>query len=262
MARCPENRQGWRGRGKAAQMAAMSPDPDIAPHEVWQRLYPPGSFDPARADGHAAYWPGTLPDGRQILQPIRALPGDGGRGVASLIVNQAGFAVVDALADLMAGAARLHAPEVVVGVPTLGLGLAEGVARRLGHGRYAALGTSRKFWYDEGLSVPLRSITSPGSGPGSGPGISPGAGQKRLYLDPRLRPLLARRRVLVVDDVLSTGQSLASALALLDLAGVRPVAAVFAMLQGEGWRAAAVPVAGAFATPLLRRRESGRWVAA
>jgi adenine/guanine phosphoribosyltransferase-like PRPP-binding protein len=231
-------------------MAGMSPDPDIAPHEVWQRLYPPGSFDPARPDGHAAFWPGTLPDGRQILQPIRALPGDGGRGVASLIVNQAGFAVVDALADLMAGAARLHAPEVIVGVPTLGLGLAEGVARRLGHGRYAALGTSRKFWYDEGLSVPLRSVTSPGEG------------QKRLYLDPRLRPLLAGRRVLVVDDVLSTGQSLASALALLDLAGVRPVAAVFAMLQGPGWRAAGVPVAGAFATPLLQRRESGRWVAA
>lgn len=236
----------------------MSPDPDIAPHEVWQRLYPPGSFDPGRADGHAAYWPGTLPDGRQILQPIRALPGDGGRGVASLIVNQAGFAVVDALADLMAGAARQHAPEVVVGVPTLGLGLAEGVARRLGHGRYVALGTSRKFWYDEGLSVPLRSITSPGAGPGT----HAAASQKRLYLDPRLRPLLAGRRVLVVDDVLSTGQSLASALALLGLAGVQPVAAVFAMLQGEGWRAAAVPVAGAFATPLLRRSESGRWVAA
>ncbi len=212
--------------------------------------YPPGSFDPARPDGHAAFWPGTLPDGRQILQPIRALPGGEGRGVASLIVNQAGFAVVDALVAEMARLAGPLAPEVVVGVPTLGLGLAEGVARRLGHGRYLPLGTSRKFWYDEGLSVPLRSITSPG------------AGQKRLYLDPRLLPLLAGRRVLVVDDVLSTGQSLASALALLGLVGVRPVGAVFAMLQGEGWRAAGVPVAGAFATPLLRRTESGRWVAA
>jgi adenine/guanine phosphoribosyltransferase-like PRPP-binding protein len=225
----------------------------IAPHQVWQDLWPPGSFDPDRADGHESLWPGTLPDGRQILQPIRALPDAPEQGVASLIVNQASFAVVAALMDHMTTAACPHAPDVVVGVPTLGLGLAEGVARRLGHARYVALGTSRKFWYDPALSVPMRSITSPG------------AGEKRLYLDPRLLPLLDGRRVLVVDDVLSTGQSLASTLALLDLAGVRPVAAVFAMLQGQRWqgvvRAAGLPVAAAFATPRLRRLDAGRWVA-
>jgi adenine/guanine phosphoribosyltransferase-like PRPP-binding protein len=225
----------------------------VAPHQVWQDLFPPGSFDPDRPDGHQGTWPGTLPDGRQILQPIRALPDAPDRGVASLIVNQASFAVVDALMDHMTKAARAHAPDVVVGVPTLGLGLAEGVARRLGHTRHVALGTSRKFWYDPALSVPLRSITSPG------------AGEKRLYLDPRLLPLLDGRRVLVVDDVLSTGQSLASTLALLALAGVRPVAAVLAMLQGQRWQGvvdqAGLPVAAAFATPRLRRLDSGRWLA-
>ena len=238
-----------RPRAVPNEPATMHPDPDIAPQDVWQTLYPPGSFDPDRPDGHAAYWPGTLACGRQILQPIRALPGAPGRGVASLIVNQAGFAVVDALIADMTRAARAMAPEVVVAVPTLGLGLAEGVARGLGQGRMVPLGTSRKFWYDEGLSVPLRSVTSPG------------VGEKRLYLDPRLRPLLEGRRVLVVDDVLSTGQSLAAVLALLDRAGVRPVGAVFAMLQGRGWRDAAVSVAGAFATPRLRQLDSGRWVA-
>jgi adenine/guanine phosphoribosyltransferase-like PRPP-binding protein len=225
----------------------------IPPHQVWQDLFPPGSFDPDRAHGHESVWPGTLPCGRQILQPIRALPDAPDRGVASLIVNQASFAVVDALIDHMVTAARPHAPDVVVGVPTLGLGLAEGVARRLGHARYVALGTSRKFWYDPALSVPMRSITSPG------------AGEKRLYLDPRLLPLLDAQRVLVVDDVLSTGQSLTAALSLLAAAGVRPVAAVFAMLQGHLWHpvveASAVPVASAYATPRLRRLETGRWVA-
>lgn len=230
-------------------------DPDIAPHQVWQTLFPPATFDPGRADGHAAYWPGVLGDGRQILQPIRELPGaPPGQGVASLIVNQAGFAVVDALVAAMADLAGPWAPQVVVGVPTLGLGLAEGVARRLGHGRYAALGTSRKFWYDDALSVPLRSITSPG------------VGGKRLYLDPRLRPLLAGRRLVVVDDVLSTGQSLAAVLALLALAGVRPQVAVFAMIQGaQGLaqaQALALSVAGAFATPRLMRLPTGRWAAA
>lgn len=228
-------------------------DPNLAPHEVWQQLYPPGSFDPGRPEGHAATWPGTLQDGRQILQPIRALPDAPERGLASLIVNQASFVVQDALADLMAGQAQPHAPEIVVGVPTLGLPLAEAVARRLGHDRFVALGTSRKFWYDEGLSVPLRSITSPGGG----------ATEKRLYLDPRMLPLLEGRRLLLVDDVLSSGASLAAALALLQRAGLVPAAAVFAMLQGQGWRAvtdaAGLPVSAAFATPRLQRGPDGRW---
>ena len=231
-------------------------DPALAPHELWQQLYPPSSFDTDRPEGHAIAWPGTLRDGRQILQPIRALPDAPGRGLASLIVNQASFAVQDALADLMAGQAQAHAPEIVVGVPTLGLPLAEAVARRLGHDRFVALGTSRKFWYDEGLSVPLRSITSPGGG----------AVEKRLYLDPRMLPLLPGRRVLLVDDVLSSGASLGAALTLLRLAGVVPVAAVFAMLQGTRWQAVtaqtSLPVGAAFATPLLQCGADGRWRAA
>lgn len=229
-------------------------DPDPLPHGFWQELWPPGSFDPARPDGHRNAWPGTLACGRQILQPIRALPDAPDRGLASLIVNQAAFPVQDALAEGMTREAARHAPDVVLGVPTLGLPLAEGVARRLGHGRFVALGTSRKFWYDEGLSVPLRSVTSPG------------AGRKRLYLDPRMRPLLMGRRVLVVDDVLSSGASLGAVLALLGLAEVSPVAGVFAMLQGCGWqgvvRAAALPVAAPLATPLLARGPDGRWHAA
>lgn len=229
-------------------------DPDLPVHGFWQRLYPPGSFDPDRPEGHLTAWPGTLPDGCQILQPIRERPGAPGRGLASLIVNQAGFAVVDALVGHMSRHAAEHAPDLVLGVPTLGLPLAEGVARRLGHGRFVALGTSRKFWYDEGLSVPLNSVTSPGTA------------EKRLYLDPRMRPLLDGRRVLVVDDVLSSGATLAAALVLLRLAGVRPVAAVFAMLQGRDWQAVArsggLPVAAAFATPLLQRGPDGRWRAA
>jgi len=233
-------------------------DPDLSPHGFWQDLYPPGSFDPARAQGHLTAWPGTLPDGRQILQPIRPLPDAPERGLASLIVNQASFAVLDALLDHMAPLAAAHAPDVVLGVPTLGLPLAEGVARRLGHGRFVALGTSRKFWYDERLSVPLRSVTSPGTGSG--------VAAKRLYLDPRMVPLLAGRRVLVVDDVLSSGASLAAVLALLELAGVAPVAGVFAMLQGDRGRALVraqgLAVAAPLITPLLARGADGRWRAA
>lgn len=204
--------------------------------DVWQELY-------------RNLTPGVQPDqqsfavdlgGQQILLPIRVLP-EGDRAVVSLILNQASFRVLDLIADVLAERLAPLAPDVVVAVPTLGLPLAEAVARRLGHSRLVPLGYSRKFWYDEALSLPLSSITTPGGG-------------KRLYVDPHMLPLLMNRRVLVVDDVLSSGASMRTVLALLDRAGIRPMAVGAAMLQGERW-VEAVPdrVIGAFATPILTR---------
>ena len=83
-------------------------------------------------------------------------------------------------------------PDVIVGLPTLGLTLAAATAQSIGHHRYVPLGTSRKFWYDESLSVSLSSITSPDV-------------HKRLYIDPRMLPLIEGRRVALIDDVISSG---------------------------------------------------------
>lgn len=179
-----------------------------------------------------------------ILLPIRALS-DGVRGVASLILNQASFTVLDALADGVAAQLARYKPDVIVAVPTLGLPLAEAVARRLGHSRLVPLSTSRKFWYDDALSVDMSSITSPDKG-------------KRLYLDPRMVPLLTGR-VAVIDDVLSTGSSIASVLRLLALQQVLPGVIGAAMLQGTAWHdhVGDCPVEGAFATPILRKTDTG-----
>lgn len=214
----------------------------IEPHEFWQTLHSPDEMAEGALPGGRGY-AAALPDGRRILLPIRVLPGDTGRAVASLIVNQASFAVLDALSDAVAEALRPYDPEVVVAVPTLGLPLAEGVARRLGHARKVALGTSRKFWYDETLSEPLKSITTPDQA-------------KRIYLDPRMLPLLEGRRVALVDDVISTGSSMASVLRLLRKAAIAPVAIGAAMLQGEAWRERLseetdCPITRALTTPIL-----------
>ena len=208
--------------------------------DVWQQLH--DDLTPGVQPDQESY---AAPLGTQtLLLPIRTLP-DGKRGVASMILNQASFGVLDALSDVVADKLRAHAPDVIVSVPMLGMPLAEAVARRLDHSRKVPLGTSRKFWYDEALSVPLSSITTPGLG-------------KRLYLDPRMLPLL-KGRVAVIDDVLSTGSSMAAVLELLALVDVTPVAIGAAMLQGTAWqeRVTTCPVEGAFRTPILIRTESG-----
>lgn len=219
----------------------------LAPHDFWQEIFAAGSFAAGPGIVHRDFYPATLPDGRQILLPIRVLPGDGTQAVASLIVNQASFAVHDALVEGMAALWAGVGAEVVIGVPTLGLSLANALARRLGHSRMVALGTSRKFWYDPALSEPLKSITTPGGG-------------KDIYLDPRMLPLLQGRRVLLVDDVVSSGSSLAAVLRLLAKAGIEPVGIAVAMEQGARWRAVlpgAGRVKGVFATPILQARAEG-----
>lgn len=218
-------------------------------HEFWQTLHPASGI-PSRGpfDG---YYPAELGDGTELRLPIRVLP-DGDNALCSLIVNQASFEVVDALASRLASRLADYRPEVIVGLPTLGLTLADAVARRLGHSRYVACGTSRKFWYEDRLSVPVTSVTTPV--------------EKRLYLDPRMLPLLEGRRVVLVDDVVSTGRSVVAGLGLLGRAGVVPVAVGCAMVQSERWRGEAA-LAGlgdrlvwVVASPRLCRGDVG-WVA-
>lgn len=223
----------------------------MQPHDFWQELHAPGSFDPMeeRADFHVA----ELPDGRQLRLPIRVLA-DGEHALASLIINQASFTVLEALAAALAARIAAHDIDVVAGLPTLGLTLAAAVARALGHARYVPLGTSRKFWYREELSVPLSSITTPNQ-------------EKRLYIDPRMLPLLEGKRVALIDDVISSGASIVSGLSLLTSCGIEPAVIGAAMLQSERWRDRvdidgkqwSERIVGVFSTPILDRSENGCW---
>ena len=213
------------------------------------------AFEPAGAWRDAPWrfgYPARLPDGRVLRLPIRRLPGDGaGSGtlaVASLIANQASLEVVDGLAAFMAELARPLGADAVIGLPTLGQVFAPGIAARLGHSRVVPLGYSRKFWYEERLSVALRSITTPDGG-------------KRAFLDPNQLPLVRGRRVVVVDDAASSGATLAGVLPFLESLGAAIAGVVVAMLQGERWREAlgdrAGLVRGVYACPRLVLREDG-----
>ncbi|MCQ4161243.1 phosphoribosyltransferase [Roseomonas sp. GC11] len=212
--------------------------------EYWQDFEaPPAATDPATAWQES--YPALMPDGRALRLPLRDY---GAIAVTGFIANQAGFAVLRPVCGWMAAAARPLGAEVVVGLPTLGHVVGAGVAEALGHPNWVAPGYSRKRWYDPALSVPTTSSTSPDA--------------RRMWLDPRLLPRLAGRRVLLVDDVISTGSSALAGLSLLRRAGVEPVGLCVAMAQGDRWRLdwpAHLPVAAAFATPLFRRTLSGWW---
>lgn len=215
----------------------------------WQELLPASSELP-RAPYRYEY-PVRLRDGRILLLPLRRLP-DGTHAVASLIANQASFAVVDGLAQDMAALARGADAQIIVGMPTLGLAFAPLVAERLGHARYLPLGYSRKFWYDDALSEPVASITTPSAG-------------KRLYIDPNLMGLLDGRRVCLVDDAVSSGTSILAAFRLLARAGVSLSSVIVAMKQTTRWQDplaaedAKLPgqVHAVFGCPLFCRVEDG-----
>ncbi|MFV0245061.1 MAG: phosphoribosyltransferase [Qingshengfaniella sp.] len=215
----------------------------MTPETFWQVI----EDGPPPPPPYSGRFPAVLPDHGVLWLPLRPLA-DSDAALASLILNQASFAVADRLAGLLARDLRDFTVDRVIGLPTLGLGLAAGVAQALGHSRYVPLGTSRKFWYDEALSVPLSSVTSPGGG-------------KRLYIDPRMLPLLEGRRIALIDDAISTGTSMVAALDLLKQVGLTPVVIGAAMLQTDRWRdpLAAVPVRGVFRSPLLRKQETGYW---
>lgn len=217
----------------------------------WQELTPE---IPARFSATAPYrfgYPVTLPCGRILVLPLRRLP-DGDHAVASLIANQASHLVVAALADHMAAQARMFDAEIIVGLPTLGLAFASEVAERLGQPRYVPLGYSRKFWYDDSLSEPVSSITSPEAG-------------KKLRLDPNLLPLIQGRRVVLVDDAISTGATAIAAVRLLQKVGAEVAGMVVAMKQTNRWQAvtatlsASFPVRAVYGCPLFQRSDDG-WI--
>jgi adenine/guanine phosphoribosyltransferase-like PRPP-binding protein len=217
----------------------------------WQELT---ADVPARFSAAPPYrfgYPARLPDDRVLVLPLRQLPTDD-LAVASLIANQASHPVLAVLADHMAALARSFEAEIVVGLPTLGLVFASLVASRLGQPRYVPLGYSRKFWYDDALSEPVSSITSPDL-------------DKRLRFDSNLLPLIEGRRVTIVDDAISTGATAVAAVRLLHRIGAEIVGMVVAMKQTRRWETAVnalpaqLPLRAVFGCPLFRRGEDGWW---
>jgi adenine/guanine phosphoribosyltransferase-like PRPP-binding protein len=196
-------------------------------------------------------YPVMLPGGRYLVLPIRRLRDQPERAVASLIANQSSFTLIQTLASMMGDIAKPMQFDVIVGLPTLGMVFAPLIAESLGHTRYVPLGYSRKFWYEDALSSTVQSLTTPTQ-------------PKRIYLDPNQLALVRGRRVLIVDDAISTGGTMAATIELLNQLGAQVIGALVAMRQGEQWKVRlgdlrANQVKGVFDSPRLIWKLDGWW---
>ncbi|CAG8979801.1 hypothetical protein HYALB_00011250 [Hymenoscyphus albidus] len=225
----------------------------------WQEILPANI---ARPEAPWKYKYSTvLPDNRIINLPIRPLPPafeneSPKEAVASLFLTQASLLVVDELGSYLGACVRERfgsEVEVVIGLPTLGLGIAGGVAKSFGHiARFVALGYSKKFWYTEELSTSLSSITS--------------VDEKKVYIDPNQLPLVKGKKAIIIDDVISSGKTVNKIWDFLASAeiGCNVIGAGFAMAQGSRWKEflgeeRSSKLVQVFASPLLKAVEGG-WI--
>lgn len=142
--------------------------------------------------------------------------------IALLMTIDRGVAfMATAGADLAAELASLQ-PDVVVTNATLGIPVAIEVSRALGLDDYLVLQKTPKIHLGDALVEPLHSVTT--------------AMEQALRLDRARLHTVEGRRVVVVDDVVATGGSMAAALRLVRAGGGELVGIGVLLTEGSGWR--------------------------
>lgn len=144
--------------------------------------------------------------------------------IALLMVIDHGVEFTRRACAELAGRFRDRAPEIVVAPATLGIPLAIETSRALGLDDYLILQKTKKIHLQEAMTEPLTAITT--------------SGVQSLLLDQARIGAVAGRRVLFVDDVLSSGSSAAAALRLLERAGADVVGIGAFLAEGDSWRSA------------------------
>jgi adenine/guanine phosphoribosyltransferase-like PRPP-binding protein len=167
--------------------------------------------------------------------------------IALLICVDMGVSFAETAGRELAELMRPAEPEIVVSVATMGIPLAIEASRALGLDDYVILHKTPKIHLGEAWAEPVHSITTD----------TP----QRLRLDPARLAAVRGRRVAIVDDVISTGASLAAALRLVRRIDAEPVVIGTLMTEGGGWRRAlgqdAALVRALGAMPLFRPDASG-----
>ena len=144
--------------------------------------------------------------------------------IALLVCVDMGVAFAETAGRKLAEMMRPAQPEIVVSVATMGIPIAIEASRALGLDDYVILHKTPKIHLGEEWAEPVYSITTDKP--------------QRLRMDPARVQAVRGKRVAVVDDVISTGASLASALRLVRRMDADPVVIGTLMTEGGGWKEA------------------------
>ena len=146
------------------------------------------------------YYPVNI-EGFKAELPILTLPG--GLGIAFFNLHGDSELTEHWAKQL---AKRLSDCDVIITAESKGLQLAHCTARELGHRYYAVARKSKKLYMQDGIEITIESSITTGQ-------------PQKLYLSKHDADLIQGKKVGIVDDVVSTGASLAGLEALVEKAG-------------------------------------------
>ena len=110
--------------------------------------------------------------------------------------------------------------DVLLTAESKGLQLTHVIARELGHAYYAVARTSKKLYMQDGIEVTINSSITTGN-------------PQKLYLSHADAELLRGKKVGIIDDVVSTGNSLEGLEQIVALAGGVAHKKAFVLAEGE-----------------------------
>lgn len=142
--------------------------------------------------------------------------------IALLITSDHGVRFIARAAEELATLLEPMRPEIIATNATLGLPVAIEVTRALGLDEYLLLHKTPKIHLEDAFSEPLSSITTDG--------------RQMLRLDRAKQHLVEGRRVVLVDDVVSTGGTIAAGCRLLRSAGADLVGIGALLIEGTAWQ--------------------------
>ncbi len=170
---------------------------------------------------HHGHYPVTI-GSQQIDLPLVPLHDEAAISLLMTIDRGVGFMEV-AGRDLAAIIGPLR-PEIIATNATLGIPVAIEVSRALGLDDYLVLQKTPKIHLGDALVEPLSSITTDSA--------------QVLRLDRARLGAIAGRRVVLVDDVIASGGSIAAGIRLLRAGGAELVGVGALLVEGSGWKAA------------------------
>lgn len=109
--------------------------------------------------------------------------------------------------------------DVLLTAESKGLQLTHVIARELGHKFYAVARKSQKLYMQDGLSIAINSSITTGK-------------EQRLYISKHDADLMKGKKVGIIDDVVSTGNSLVGLEKLVELAGGTICKKAFVLAEG------------------------------